>query len=146
MRSRIAAFAALVTGFASSLLTAADRPAIRQLENAEIFAFGGVGFASVISQEETAYRALMTHSSVQSDLETLFSKGNAQAKAYALTGLWQINPKRFAELASSLETSSKPVRTMRGCLMMNVPMHNVIQSIRAGQYSIPGDRDSTPHR
>jgi hypothetical protein len=137
-----------------ALLIAADQAgqgvnhdaAIIRMGKADIFAFGGVGFASVISKEEKDYRLLLSRNSARSAFEVVFALGNPQAKAYALVGLRQVNPKRFMELASSLQTSSMSVETMVGCIMFKRPMSEIVASIRAGAYSGAEIRDVTPHR
>src|SRR3569833_237236 len=91
--------------------TPAEKPitpdhALDRLNEANVFAFGGIGFGGTISEGETAFRALLARSSAGRDFEAAFLRGTPQAKAYALVGLRALNPNRFAELASSLQASS----------------------------------------
>ena len=56
------------------------------LAKVDLFAFGGVGFAGVISSGEKDYRLLLS-SSAEADFEKLLASGNPQAKCYALVGI-----------------------------------------------------------
>jgi hypothetical protein len=102
-----------------------------------VFAFGGVGFVSAISQGETDYKSILARPSAAADFETLFAIGNRQAKCYALVGLRQVNPRRFEALASTLQSSKAEVAVARGCVIMGYPMAEVVNRIRSGIYSVP---------
>jgi hypothetical protein len=110
-------------------------PVLDRLSKTDVFAFGGIGFAGSVSEGETAFRTLLAGSSAGRDFEAAFVRGTPQAKAYALVGLREVNPNRFADLAGSLQTSRIEVQTMQGCLMYKLPMWKLVQRIKAGEYS-----------
>jgi hypothetical protein len=114
---------------------------IGRLSNAEIFAYGGVGFALTISQDEISYHELLSYPSAAADFERVFVEGNPQGKAYPLVGLRQTNSKRFAELAASLQTSTTLVQIGQGCVVSDIPMHALLDYIRAGLFSSPMTRN-----
>ena len=127
----------------ASALKPSDQSAdalLTRLSHVETFAFGGTGFAMSISQGEKDYRALLARPSAAANFKRLFAHGNPQAKAYALVGLQQTDPNRFAKLAAALQSSTLQVQTMQGCIMFPYPMSTVISRIRSGMYSGPETR------
>jgi len=126
----------------SALLVARDGPRrarksdpiIARMTHVSTFAFGGVGFALAISDGEKDYRVILSRSSADTEFETIFVLGNAEAKCYALVGLRQTNSKRFEVLAASLESSRILVRVMRGCVEFGCPMPEITERIRSGLY------------
>ena len=114
---------------------------IPRIAQTETFAFGGVGFVLTISQGELAYRELLSYPEPAVDFERVFAEGNPQGKAYALVGLRQTNPKRFAELAASLQSSTTLVQTGEGCVVDEVQMRELVKEIRAGLFSGPMTRN-----
>jgi hypothetical protein len=111
-------------------------PIVDRMSKVDLFAFGGVGFASVISQGETDCRLILSRPFAEANFEKLFAAGNPQAKCYALVGIRKLNPERFKALSSSLRSSKTKVSTMRGCMMSHETIAALIQRIQAGEYSI----------
>ena len=104
----------LITALLFSAFPQATQPVdatFERLAKVELFAFGGVGYAGVMSPGEKDYRAILARSSAMADLERLYSSGNLQAKCYALVGIRKLNPQRFKELAESLRSSKEQVGT-----------------------------------
>jgi hypothetical protein len=139
-----AVFLSVLASNSSALLAAASDALIDRMAKTYVFAFGGVGIGLATSQGESDHRVLLSQASAATDFERLFAVGNPQAKCYALVGLRQTNPKRFEALATSLQSSRIPVQVMRGCLMYEDPMSEIIKSIRAGIYSGPLTRGLIP--
>jgi hypothetical protein len=102
------------------------------------FAFGGTGYAGVISDGEQDYKSILAHKSALADFEKLYSQGNLQAKCYALVGINKLNPARFKELARRLRTSNEKVATMHGCILFDEAFADVIRQIESSQYSRQG--------
>jgi hypothetical protein len=61
---------------------AAERsdPIVDRMAEVNLFAFGGVGFAGVISEGERDYRLILSRPSAQADFEKLFAVGTLEAK------------------------------------------------------------------
>src|SRR6266851_2161131 len=93
------------------------------------FAFGGTGYAGVISDGEQDYRAILARKSAPADFEKLYSQGNLPAKCYALVGINKLNPARFKELAPPLRTSNEKVATMHGCILSDEAFADVVRQI-----------------
>jgi len=68
---------------------ASGDPVVERLGKVKMFAFGGVGFASVMSQGEKDYGQVMSRAVRQEILEQLFKTGTVEAKSYALVGFLQ---------------------------------------------------------
>lgn len=108
---------------------------IRRIAKVEVFAFGGVGFAGVISPGEKDYQLILSRPSAEADFEKLLVIGNPQAQCYALVGLRQLNPEKFFKaLAASQRSSQAEVSTMHGCLMWHETMTAIVERIQAGGY------------
>jgi hypothetical protein len=93
--------------------------AIKRLASIDVFAFGGIGFAGVISKGETDYKFVLSQppAVAVAAFEQLYAHGNPQGKAYALAGLKKLDPDRFHELISSIDLSKEKVITMHGCIL-----------------------------
>jgi hypothetical protein len=94
-----------------------------------VFAFGGVGFAGVISQGEVDFKTVLSQSSSDAlaAFETLYATGNPQAKAYALSGIKKLNPARLKVLLAS--SAKDEVKVMRGCIVSHESLHDVAKQI-----------------
>lgn len=101
--------------------------AVKRLSQAGIYALGGVGFAGGLTQATRDY--MLISSLPKAEAEPIFVKlyatGNAQAKAYALHGMKQVNPARFKELAADAEKSTAMVGTGRGCVLSREPLSQI---------------------
>jgi hypothetical protein len=104
--------------------------ATKGLSTTEVFAFGGVGYAGVISQGEVDFKILLSQSSSDAlaAFETLYATGNPHAKAYALSGIKKLNPGRFKVLLASSSTKDQ-VKVMRGCIVSRESLHDVAAQI-----------------
>lgn len=133
-RRWLAAFGA---GLAAALTGSADEiaPVVKRLADVDLFAFGGVGFANVISQGEQDFEAILAHPSSESDFAKVFAAGTPEAKCYALVGLQRTNLAKFQQLSASLRSSKKQVSTMRGCIMSHSSLGEVVKQIEAGSFS-----------
>ena len=110
-------------------------PIVNRMAEVNLFAFGGVGFAGVISQGERDYRLISSRLSAQADFEKLFAVGNLQAKCYALVAIRTLNSERFKTLSSALRRSKSEVATMHGCIMSRQTLAALIEGIATGGYS-----------
>jgi hypothetical protein len=122
---------------AMSVAAAAELPdpVVDRMAEVNLFAFGGVGFAGVISEGERDYRIILSRPSARADFEKLFAVGNLQAKCYALVAIRALNSEKFKTLSSSLRRSKSEVTTMHGCIMSRQTLAALIEGIAAGGYS-----------
>lgn len=110
--------------------------AVNRLSTVERFAFGGVGFAGVISKGETDFRLVLAQPKpiALSTFERLYAVGNPQGKSYALAGLKKLAPQRFTELVAALGKSTEEVEVMRGCIVSHEPLPDVAKQIGQGEF------------
>src|SRR6266545_1138369 len=85
--------------------------AYEQLLSVRRFAFGGVGYAGVTSEGETAYRAIAAGTNALALFSAALTNGNAQAKLYALCGLRQFAPRTFEAHSKSWLIANPQVET-----------------------------------
>jgi len=110
--------------------------AVKRLSIVDAFAFGGVGVAGVTSKGEIDFKLVLAQppSTALSAFERLYTAGNPQGKSYALTGIKKLVPKRFKELAATLEKSTEEVEVMRGCIISHEALRDVAKQIDQGKF------------
>jgi hypothetical protein len=113
-------------------------PVLERLGKVDRFAFGGVGFAGVMSSGEKDYRVILSRPSALLDFEKLFSAGNAQGKSYALMGIRTLDPARFRQISRLLRDSTEEVVTQSGCIVYHESLGTVLKRIDAGAYFLYG--------
>jgi len=121
--------------------------AMQRIENANVFAFGGIGYAGVTSQGENDFRVILSQpaSVAEADFERIYTSGNSEAKSYALAGIRELDRARFKELLESLRGSNEKVVTMEGCIVEDRPLLRVAQDINSGQYDLGLHRPKQSH-
>jgi hypothetical protein len=123
--------AALLVGTVG-LSSQTSNPAADRLITVGRFAFGGVGFAGVITQGEKDYEQVMAGPERKAVLERVFKRGSSEAKAYALTGMYQVDRERFAVLAASVAGSKATVHTAHGCILRDTTLGSIVERIKKG--------------
>jgi hypothetical protein len=134
-KMRLLILAAVLLGTAASQSGGPSDSTFERLAKVERFAFGGIGYAGVISQGEKDYRAILSRPSAMVDFERLLSVGSPQAKGYALVGIRALDLDRFKELSHSLHDSKEGLLTERGCIVSHESLRTVLNRIEAGEYS-----------
>ncbi|HEX2919425.1 MAG TPA: hypothetical protein VHN81_12970 [Edaphobacter sp.] len=106
------------------------------LTKINLFAFGGVGFASRISDGERDFRVVMEkpRDEALQTMETVFANGTVEAKSYALAGIHALSPERFNALYPSVAHSPKKVHRMQGCILYEDTLKEIARQIREGAY------------
>jgi hypothetical protein len=110
-------------------------PVLDRLAKVERFAFGGTGYAGVISQGEKDYKLVLARASAKADFERLLAIGNPQAKSYALVGLRKLDRSRFEQISKSFRDSTEEVVTQTGCIVSHETLGIILKRIDAGDYS-----------
>lgn len=105
--------------------------AVKRLSSVGLYALGGVGFAGKITQGTLDYRMLLAQPKpvAEAAFEKLYTNGNPQARAYALTGMKKVNPARFKEMLVSAEDSTAMVNTARGCILSREPLMAIAKGL-----------------
>lgn len=113
-------------------------PVLDRLAKVDRFAFGGTGYAGVISSGEKDYRVILSRPSALLDFEKLFAMGNSQGKSYALMGIRALDPSRFKQISRPLRGSTEEVVTQSGCIVYHESLGAVLKRIDAGAYFMYG--------
>jgi len=110
--------------------------AVNRLSSVQRFAFGGVGYAGVTSKGEIDFKLVISEprQDALNAFEKLYAAGNPQGKAYALSGMKKLNPKRFKELLASLAASKDEVEVMRGCIVSHELLRDLASQIDKGKF------------
>jgi hypothetical protein len=111
-------------------------PVMDRLAKVGQFAFGGTGYAGVISQGEKDYRVILARPSAEADFEKLLAVGNPQGKSYALAGIRSLDPSRFKQVSGPLHDSTEEVVTESGCIIYHESLGVVLRRITAGDYAL----------
>ena len=109
---------------------------VAHLTSTPFFAFGGVGYAGVVSQGEIDFHLLMSQPRpvAQESFGTIYATGNAESKAYALAGIRELDPQEFERLFALLSHSNEKISTMVGCLVEKRSLIDVAGELKAGKY------------
>jgi hypothetical protein len=109
---------------------------LHHIASTPFFAFGGVGYAGVMSSGEADFHMLMMQSKAAAlqSFEKLYATGDGEAKAYALAGIRELNPAESDQLMNSLQHSSEKISTMEGCILRLQSLGDVASRLKAGNY------------
>lgn len=123
-----------VSAFADDALDAA----VQRLSKVGIFAFGGTGFAGVISKGELDFKIVLARPEPEAlaAFEKIYATGDLAGKAYALVGLKKLSSDRFKELLPVAETSTDRVFTIRGCIVTRKLFADVAREIDRDTYRL----------
>ena len=106
------------------------------LKNSMCFRIGGVGAAAATPPEEIALRRLMAKKGADEVLQKLFIEGSPAGQLYALFGLRSVAPTDFDRIAAQLKPNNTSIWTQGGCIVYQMPMNEIVQAIKNGQYDI----------
>ena len=122
--------------------------AYEKLVHAEIFNFGGIGWALTITPEEEAFRKLLESRNPGESFRRLLSEANPEGQLYALYGLYLEDRNVFKDVAARLKADDGPplrreqfisvekgkVRVGSGCLLFQQDRRKVIEEIAEGKF------------
>ena len=136
---RLTAILMIVFAVSCSAFALADDTldaAVQRLSKVGMFAFGGTGFAGVISKGELDFKIVLARPEPEAlaAFEKIYATGDLAGKAYALVGLKKLSPDRFKELLPAAETSTDWVFTIRGCIVTRRLFADVAREIDRSTY------------
>ena len=85
------------------------------VKSARIFAIGGIGYAGVITDEETAFDALCKAPDAAEQFRRLLREATIEGQMYALLGLRQLHAPDYKAEADRYRKSTRQVNTGSGC-------------------------------
>jgi len=135
----------------SSIRQGGNNRAYQKLLHATVFNLGGVGWGQEITQEEKAFKTLLTSIDSTRVFQRLISEANGEGQLYALLGLHLLAPDIFQDEVEKLQTNGGPperienfttiakgkVRVAHGCVFSQQDRQAVIEQIAKGAW----DRD-----
>jgi hypothetical protein len=91
---------------------------LRELERADVVAFGGVGFAGELLPVTRAYEAVAGEltDGLRPDLDHLLERGTPAGKVYAAVLLGRLDPAAGRAAWRRLAGDQSPVATFTGCI------------------------------
>ncbi len=99
------------------------------VRSAKQFSVGGVGLANTRSQEEQAFRELLTQPGPVIRCRKLLSEGTPAGQMYGLLGLRLLDRKAFQAALPAYKNAKTGVATVEGCLVMDSTISNVVRQI-----------------
>ena len=124
------------------VLTPQGREAVQTLGKAE--AFGGlhVGYAGTPAAPVGALRTLIAEANAAGALTVVLDHGSIAGQLMALSGLYFVDPARFAERVEAYRTMTTPVRVLQdGCIQGGdpFPASTLVEDTRAIRLDGPRD-------
>jgi hypothetical protein len=87
------------------------------MKSARIFAMGGIGYAGVITNEETAFNALCKAPDAAEQFRRLLREATIEGQMYALLGLRQLGAPDYKAQLDRYRKSTGKVNTGSGCVI-----------------------------
>jgi hypothetical protein len=115
---------------------AADKASAKELSETPLFAFGGIGYAGIISKGEVAFRNVLDSDSAVGDFREILKAGSPQGQCYALVGLRIKDRPAFDEEVKRFLSSKQQVQTGAGCMISAQSMASVAGNIQKGNYDM----------
>ena len=104
------------------------------LARSRCFRLGGVGYTGEIAPEHIALCKLMKKENASDVLEELYVKGRTAGKLYALVGLHVIDKTKCNQFVPELIDDTSMVDTQSGCIIHQLKVNDVVESIKGGIY------------
>ena len=121
--------------FVTGIGLANPSEALKQLEKAPFFPFGGVGVVGSRSPSDTLFLELANDPNKAALFHSLWERGNDQAKCYALLGLYWLKDPDADRFAQHLIFWHVSVATAHGCMVgMKEEVATFIDSLKSGQH------------
>src|SRR3954452_11107648 len=105
---------------------------LKELEKADVVAFGGVGFAGQTLPVTAAYDAIAGHLSAElrPKLDRLLKKATPEGKVYAASLLTRLDPAAGREAWDKLAHDAAKVDTFTGCIKARTTLAEYASSHR----------------
>jgi|SRR5215469_1287960 len=109
--------------------------ALKELEKAPFFPFGGVGIVGSRAPSDTLFLQLATDANNATLFRSLWSGGNNEAKCYALLGLYWLKDPVADEFAQRLVSGHVSVATAHGCIVgTREQVATFVAILKSGEY------------
>lgn len=105
------------------------------LAQAELFAFGGIGYAGVTSNGERDFGRVIAGPKVAEQLAWVATHGRPAARVYAMVGLHHVDRAAYERLKGDI--AALHCATMTGCIGGTVDGSDVLRDIENGRFLWP---------
>ena len=129
----------IIAGIVSSQLgmsagNSSEDSAARDLAAAKSLAFGGVGVAGLMSEEERNLRAVLERPNASQQLQAALAHATPAGKLYILVGLRRCDRAAYKKVFDSLGRPNDDVEVVRGCMISKEPFHQVLSQVQDGRF------------
>ena len=121
--------------FVTGAVLANPAEALKQLEKAPFFPFGGVGIAGSRAPSDTLFLELATDPNNAVLFHSLWKDGNSEARCYALLGFYWLKDPDADRFAQHLIFWHVSVATAHGCMVgTKEDVASFVDSLKSGQH------------
>lgn len=106
------------------------------VQDANQFAFGGIGAAGIISQGEAALRTILDESDAVTQLERMLPHATDAGRLYILVGLRMRDRSAYKRAFDLYSKHDSTVETVRGCMISKESFQAVMREIDRGNFDI----------
>jgi hypothetical protein len=123
-----------VAGAIALSLCAASLARGSSVQDADKFAFGGIGVAGTISQGEASLRTILDKPDAATQLEKMLPHATDAGRLYILVGLRIRDRSAYKRAFESYSKRDSTVETVRGCMITRKSFQALIQEIDRGEF------------
>jgi hypothetical protein len=106
------------------------------LQNADQFAFGGIGAAGIISKGESALRTILDQPDAVTQLEKMLPHATDAGRLYILVGLRMRDRSAYKRAFDSYSKHDSTVETVRGCMISKESFQALVREIDRGNFDV----------
>ena len=107
-----------------------------EVQNADKFAFGGIGVAGAISKAESALRTILAAPDAVTQLEKMLPHATDAGRLYILVGLRMRDRAAYKRAFESYANHDSTVETVRGCMISRESFQALMSEIDRGNFDI----------
>jgi hypothetical protein len=125
-----------LTSAVAMLVLSSSHAFASSLEEANVFAIGGIGVTGATSDGEKALRAVLGQSDAITRLEKLLPHASSAGQLYILLGLRLRDPEAYKRARASCAEREGSVETIRGCMVGHEAFGNLVREIDSGRFDV----------
>ena len=110
--------------------SSSEDSAARDLAAAKSFAFGGVGFAGLMSEGERNLRAVLERPDASQQLQAALAQATPAGTLYILVGLRRCDRAAYQKVFDSVARPNDNVEVVRGCMITKEPFRRVLHRFK----------------
>jgi len=105
-----------------------------EVQDADKFAFGGIGAAGIMSQGEAALRTILAEPDAVTRLEKMLPHATDAGRLYILVGLRIRDRSSYKRAFDSYSKHDSTVETVHGCMISRKSFQSLMQEIDRGDF------------